>query len=49
MSEVVVVTGASAGVGRAVAREFGRHGALIRTVRGVGYLLRPDVEGAGGP
>jgi len=24
--EVVVVTGASAGVGRATAREFGRHG-----------------------
>jgi NAD(P)-dependent dehydrogenase (short-subunit alcohol dehydrogenase family) len=27
--EVIVVTGASAGVGRAVVREFGRHGALI--------------------
>nr|MDQ3330649.1 SDR family NAD(P)-dependent oxidoreductase [Planctomycetota bacterium] len=27
--EVVVVTGASAGVGRAIAREFGKHGASV--------------------
>ena len=40
--EVVVVTGASAGVGRAVAREFGRHGACV------GLLARGDdgLEGA---
>lgn len=30
--EVVVVTGASAGVGRAVAREFGRHGAFVALI-----------------
>jgi len=32
MSEVVVVTGASAGVGRAVAREFAKHGASVALV-----------------
>jgi len=51
MSEVVVVTGASAGVGRAVAREFGRHGArvalLARTREGLDGARR-DVEEAGG-
>ncbi len=29
INEVVVITGASAGLGRAIAREFARHGALI--------------------
>jgi len=29
VSEVVVITGASAGVGRATARKFARHGARI--------------------
>jgi hypothetical protein len=33
--EVVVVTGASAGVGRAIAREFGSHGAMVPRDRGV--------------
>ena len=30
--EVVAVTGASGGVGRAIAREFARHGAAIRLI-----------------
>lgn len=34
-AEVVVVTGASAGVGRAIAREFGKHGAWV------GLIARP--------
>jgi short-subunit dehydrogenase len=37
-SETVVVTGASAGVGRAIAHEFGRHGARVA-------LLARDEEG----
>jgi len=37
--EVVMITGSSAGLGRAVAREFGRHGASIGLLaRGVDGL-----------
>lgn len=50
-SEVVVVTGASAGLGRAIAREFGRHGAsvglLARGVEGLEGAKR-EIEAAGG-
>ena len=49
--EVVVITGASAGVGRATAREFARHGAAIGLIaRGIDGLegARCDVEGLGG-
>jgi short-subunit dehydrogenase len=49
--EVVVVTGASAGVGRAIVREFARHGAavglLARSRDGLDGARR-DVERAGG-
>ena len=50
-SEVVVITGASAGVGRATVREFARHGASIALIaRGVDGLegARREVEAAGG-
>ncbi|MFP5227375.1 MAG: SDR family oxidoreductase [Acidobacteriota bacterium] len=49
--EVVVVTGASAGVGRAVVREFARHGAWIGLIaRGTDGLegAKREVEAAGG-
>jgi NADP-dependent 3-hydroxy acid dehydrogenase YdfG len=50
-SEIVVVTGASAGVGRAIAREFARHGAtlglLARSRDGLEGARR-DVEQLGG-
>ncbi len=49
--EVVVITGASAGVGRATAREFARHGARIGLIaRGLDGLegARKEVEELGG-
>ena len=49
--EVVVITGASAGLGRATVREFARHGANIGLVaRGVDGLkgAQREVEAAGG-
>jgi short-subunit dehydrogenase len=50
-SEVVVITGASAGVGRATAREFGKHGAkvalLARNEEGL-EGAREEIEAAGG-
>lgn len=49
--EVVVITGATSGVGRAVAREFGEHGArvglLARSTDGLDGA-KADVEDAGG-
>src|SRR5215218_7395073 len=50
-AEVVVVTGASAGVGRATAREFGEHGAKVALLaRGEEGLegARKEIEAAGG-
>jgi short-subunit dehydrogenase len=49
--ETVVITGASAGLGRAVAREFGRHGANVGLLaRGIDGLeaARHEVEALGG-
>lgn len=51
MNITVVVTGASAGVGRAIAREFAKHGAQLRLVaRGEDGLngAKQDVEKLGG-
>jgi NAD(P)-dependent dehydrogenase (short-subunit alcohol dehydrogenase family) len=51
VSEVVVVTGASAGVGRAIAAEYGRHGAKVALLaRGEAGLKGAceEVERAGG-
>jgi NAD(P)-dependent dehydrogenase (short-subunit alcohol dehydrogenase family) len=50
-SEVVVITGASAGVGRASVRKFARHGAQIGLIaRGMDGLkaAQREVEGVGG-
>ena len=49
--EVVVITGASAGVGRAAVREFAKHGASIGLIaRGTDGLegARQEVEAMGG-
>lgn len=49
--EVVVVTGASAGVGRAIAREFGKHGAWVGLIaRNQATLenVKEEIEALGG-
>src|SRR5579884_3076467 len=50
-AEVVVVTGASAGLGRAIAREFGKHGAHVGLIaRGKDGLnaAKREIEASGG-
>lgn len=50
-NEVVVITGASAGLGRATAREFGKNGARVGLIaRGVDGLeaAKHEIEAAGG-
>ena len=50
-NEVVVITGASAGLGRAAAREFGSHGAKVGLIaRGIDGLeaAKREIESAGG-
>jgi len=50
-AETVVITGASAGLGRAVAREFGRHGAKVGLLaRGIDGLeaAKREIEDLGG-
>lgn len=50
-NEVVVITGASAGLGRAVAREFGGRGANVGLIaRGIDGLVaaKQEIEAAGG-
>ena len=50
-NETVVITGASAGLGRAIAREFGRHGANVALIaRGIDGLkaAQREIEDLGG-